>query len=791
MAAGIPPVYAAPMSAGFHTMARGGSPEDAIKAAATVVAIDKVGVSVAKAAQKAGFSAAEVAAAQSAAQSAVATAAAGGDISAVLQAAAIGSVGGVAGTEVFNKTQNAALATFTQVTVVSALRGQKIDEAILNGASAATVAYLRQIQDEQKKADQVLANRDQKYSEYAKKVDEYNSLADRYNASTSQAQADDLKRQLDAKLNEINALSNVIGSMNQQLADMQGVVDNLTKKAQEEIEKAGGDYAEQAIADINEQQQALINQIQEVAQRGFGEGEGLQFAQYDTGTRTDVPRIDIFGVPQIIYEGDTVNINEAGIVFDKQTGQVVGELNQSELRTLYQNLNLPFREDSATLGGQFLPGGTEGQPGGGVSGSGASAPQPVLGGLGEFSLQEIGVGGGSAPYQSIVGDFSSRFADLSAQINQSTAVAQDMLIQQQFYAQQVQQAQAEKQRLEQLKQQAQQVKQQAPTPAAVQEADRVIEQLTQEQERVDAIEKQAQQLAQEAENAAAQEDARRQAAEEQARLVQQELEAIRIGRQERTTAAMTERERRELEQYERDMAEFEAELERLEADLAKAQTDAETARLRQQFVTQQRQRLSKMGRFTGELEAQTNRELENLLAEYERAAQSGERISGTLGEMREAPPTLADAGRGISDEEIIRLLGLGEEEIGRYGFERGTGTGDGLGGGDGQGLGGDGEGEGEIELGGGDGDGEPTEEGVAEGAAGTGAPDTVMATTVGLRPRPQFVGRGQTPGFGTRVTGESLTGILGEKEPLFGGDDDDQRAVWNRRSLRLRKALGL
>jgi hypothetical protein len=45
--------------------------------------------------------------------------------------------------------------------------------------------------------------------------------------------------------------------------------------------------------------------------------------------------------------------------------------------------------------------------------------------------------------------------------------------------------------------------------------------------------------------------------------------------------------------------------------------------------------------------------------------------------------------------------------------------------------------------------------------------------------------------FASRVTGEALAGILGEKEPLFGGDEDEQQAVWNRRSLRLRKALGL
>ena len=51
--------------------------------------------------------------------------------------------------------------------------------------------------------------------------------------------------------------------------------------------------------------------------------------------------------------------------------------------------------------------------------------------------------------------------------------------------------------------------------------------------------------------------------------------------------------------------------------------------------------------------------------------------------------------------------------------------------------------------------------------------------------------RGETPAISTRVTGEAGAAILGEKEPLFGGDEDQQRAVWNRRSLRLRRALGL
>lgn len=37
----------------------------------------------------------------------------------------------------------------------------------------------------------------------------------------------------------------------------------------------------------------------------------------------------------------------------------------------------------------------------------------------------------------------------------------------------------------------------------------------------------------------------------------------------------------------------------------------------------------------------------------------------------------------------------------------------------------------------------------------------------------------------------SVTGIIGKKQPMFGGDEDAQTAEWNRRSLRLRKILGL
>jgi hypothetical protein len=54
---------------------------------------------------------------------------------------------------------------------------------------------------------------------------------------------------------------------------------------------------------------------------------------------------------------------------------------------------------------------------------------------------------------------------------------------------------------------------------------------------------------------------------------------------------------------------------------------------------------------------------------------------------------------------------------------------------------------------------------------------------------------GRTPpppsSISARAVGTSPTSaIVGQKEPIFGGEEDTQQDVWNTRSLRLRKALG-
>ncbi len=769
---GINVYAAAAIAAGVGTLVRGGTVSDALKAGATSALMGNVEKSVFNSAVKAGYSTAQAAAAASAASSAIATGAYGGSPEDILKAAAIGGASGAAGTKVLQETNNLALARFTQTATTAALQGQKIEQVVLLGATSATVSYMNQIYQAQQDAAKVVQERDANYSRYQKGVDEYNRLADQYNNSTSQAQADSLKAQLDRKLTEINALANVISAQNAQIAEFNGVINEAAKKAADEVAKGESEYSDQIGEIISQEEQDIINQIQEVAQRGFGESDQIQLAQYDTGTMTDAggldptqPRfneilVDERQTPDAIIR-TVEGVNQAGerysydIVIDRETNDVFYQTGSG-------NLSGDLSQDLGVNVTAFLE-------------------RPTF--------EVTGAAGGSQVFQDIVGNLSNRFGELSQQVNQSTATAQDLLVQQQFYLQQLPQIQAEKQRLAGVKQQAEAVKQQASTPAAVQEADRVIQQITQEQARVDALEKQAQQAAQDAKNAAAQEDARRQAAEAEARRVQQEIEAIRTGRQERTTAAMTERERREREQYERDMAEFERELERLEADLQAARDEAETTRLRQQFVTQQRERLGRAGRLTGQLESQINQEIESLLDEYEgMVSPAAERVE----QQRGRRPQMTDTGREITDAEIISLLGLGEEEIGRYGFERGTGTAEG----EGEGLGGEGEGtaEGEVTP---PAKGEEAVEGGAEGegAAGTGEPDKPLISRVGIRPVSELAGRlagrGETPGFGTRVTGEALTGILGEKEPLFGGDDDEQRAVWNRRSLRLRRALGL
>jgi hypothetical protein len=77
--------------------------------------------------------------------------------------------------------------------------------------------------------------------------------------------------------------------------------------------------------------------------------------------------------------------------------------------------------------------------------------------------------------------------------------------------------------------------------------------------------------------------------------------------------------------------------------------------------------------------------------------------------------------------------------------------------------------------------------GIEAGEAGEGAIRPTVDTRAGM------VGRTRTPvsSISQRAVSTGPGAITGMKEPTFGGDPGEQQEVWNQRSLRLRKALGL
>ena len=249
--------------------------------------------------------------------------------------------------------------------------------------------------------------------------------------------------------------------------------------------------------------------------------------------------------------------------------------------------------------------------------------------------------------------------------------------------------------------------------------------------------------------------------------------------------------------FEDEQQRFNDEVDRLEAAIAKAEQEEQSSQSRQVESFQKRKRLQGEGLLTGDVSSLLEAELDDLVRNQMRAEREQERSEAQrLGLV--APQQPGDPTRDISDTDILRLLGLGPGEGERFGFEGdtdGPSAGEGPGAsdvGEAGGAGDEGEGPGAGEFGVGPGAGE---EGLGPGGGGTGGEGSGEVTTR-LSPTVIFDretgGRPETTPFSSRVTGEALASILGEKEPLFGGDDDEQRAVWNRRSLKLlSRALGL
>lgn len=653
---GIPPVYAAPMASATHTLAKGGSPEDALKAAATTAVVQNVTKGVTDSMNEANkaaaaarkppvYTATQISAAASAAGSAVATAAAGGSAEDIIKGAGIGAVSGAVATEVYKETGSLAAANAARTTTASVLQGVELKDAILQGASAGVVSYLQQIQEEEREYERIRQSAQPAYDAYMKRVDDYNAAVKGLEGAKTQEEADYFKATIDAAVKDINRYSEEIGKVNQVLADRKAKLDQLNKKAEEEAKKTEFDFKErtQAALQTEEQQRQVLEQelsrmIAETEGRRY-EGVDIAAGKLPFGIDESIRTVPLLNESLI---GQTENNNEIrrsiegtdnsgnkytyDIVIDKQTGEIgyeYGFIGEGGVNVIY----------SATRPNMRTP---------------------------EGALR-IDIEGVAPP---------SEFSDF------------------------------------------------------------------------------------------------------QPSLTEAELEAINAAARGGRAGAL----RGATENYL-----FEQELAGFEQELQAAASEAEKIASRADFVRQQRERLASAQRLPGTLQAQIDAELEAILDEYETAKSEAGRKAAT--KERVVASQQERAGR-VSDEEVMRLLGLSPEEGERYGLQVGGG---------GEGFTGLPEGvteepeeplEGEMELGGGEGEGEPTE----QRFDAQGRP---ILSTVRIRPTVEREGRGQTPGIPSRVTGEALVGILGEKEPLFGGDEDEQRAVWNRRSLRLRKALGL
>jgi hypothetical protein len=234
---------------------------------------------------------------------------------------------------------------------------------------------------------------------------------------------------------------------------------------------------------------------------------------------------------------------------------------------------------------------------------------------------------------------------------------------------------------------------------------------------------------------------------------------------------------------------IENELRQLEGELQAAEQRRIQARERATQAEQQFERLSDLptGRGIGQDVAQ---QLEEELSGLEESARRAEEETTTLGQQRERIGSFADAegDAQLSDQDLLTFLQTGELPGGRGRLLGEEGAPDGAPEGTPEGEGTE---PGEAGAGeGGVGEGGTGEGGEGEGADGTGEIRTPLSPSL-IFDR-ETGGRPTTTPFGSRVTGEALASILGEKEPLFGGDDDEQRAVWNRRSLKLlSRALGL
>jgi len=324
MAVGIPPVYAAPMSAGMHTLAKGGTPEDALKSAATTAVIQQTGKAIsdgmaaanADAIAQGGeavYTATEIAAATSAAQSAIATAAAGGDLKDAVLGAAIGGISGATATEVYNQTGSLAAANFTRVTMQATLQGVEIEQAILMGASSSMVTYLQNMNETATKSTDISNSRAASVQAYKNRVEGYNAKLEQYNAAKAAGDATTANRlvgELNRELEIINNLSAQIGSYNQQLKDLADQYAAEQAKAEAEAKKTNFDFKPRTQQQLNQEQQQRDEMAQTLGEM-ISETEGRRYEGIDIAGGLPTAIDESFRSLPLLGE-DVVNERESG-----------------------------------------------------------------------------------------------------------------------------------------------------------------------------------------------------------------------------------------------------------------------------------------------------------------------------------------------------------------------------------------------------------------------------------------------------------------------------------------------
>ena len=399
-------------------------------------------------------------------------------------------------------------------------------------------------------------------------------------------------------------------------------------------------------------------------------------------------------------------------------------------------------------------------------------------------LPPVEAGGTSPAIQKIMGDLQIAERQALANLNRAAQISKDADYRIQLYQDVLNSTDTEIRRLRDTISLAERFANDPTFPEQAAEAADTIRLAQDEIDQLASIGSQAQQELQDAQiardNALAAEEAFRQAQTDAAN----ERQAIISGRSQYYTMASEARYKQELDAFNKELSDLEKKLAAAEERRGTAETSA-AAR------TAQRERIRASGRLVGPVEGMIEAELGGLQQKASEAAREARSVA-TRKERLVAPQQETAEQRPISDEEIIRLLGLSREAAQRFGFmddkgnvigaEPGAQPGGTVSEPGAAGEGGAGEGVGT-------GEGAGTGEGEGEGE-GAGLPPTRVSPRVIGEPRIRTVGE-VTQTVSPRVTGEALASILGEKEPLFGGDEDEQRAVWNRRSLRLMRALGL